>query len=838
MSNDDTTAEVRITGDSSGAEAAMARAVVAVSSGATTMRESMNALTSVFSTLQSKMIVISGILAGGAAFKESIEKVQTLNDDSLELSRSLGITAEAANVLQVAMGNAFVEADTYTVAVRTVTKTLNANESAFKQMGVTVRTATGSLRPMQDIITDTVEALQQYSAGAERNVMAQQMLGKSYAEVLKLARLTPEVMKDAAQEIKDYHKTLDPEAVMRYKVAMENVGDVVEGFQVVLGKTVMPMLSELAEWFSSIGPSAVTVFDEAMGVLKIAFDTVSMVVKTMWSIVSGILDNFTKGINIAFGDESMNTMQLFINMVKVIELAFLGLQFALEQFGNVVDWVFEHLKTLVFSWVESASAALKLDFDEASAAWDRGLTEVDKVLEEHAQKAADINAKYAQKAQEIITPKDMPKVADVSPKGGDKKSFDIKESSKGKTKTNDYSLELDNMKSAFELQNNLRKYDLANEITFWQDKLNISKAGSQEYAEISKKLNEAKLKQMQEAAKQAKDMASIEIDEQKNAAMAKLAIDSDNAKAELDLGRLTQEQYLALERQFEDRRYEIAKAALDARLQLLLTDPNSTPAEKARINAEMEALEAEHGQKLNALRIQEVKESQRLFTDLSESMSNLWDKGLDAMMNGTLRWSNAYKAILAEVGKVFLNFAMQKAKNWLTTEVLQTVYTRTQGLVRLALEKMGLLQSATMTATTATAKVGANAAVAGSGAASAMASIPYAGPVLAIAAMAAMLASVGGLKGSIKSARNGYDIPAGINPMVQLHEQEMVLPKAQANAVRDIASGGGGGGGGGNISISIHAMDTAGVKKFVMDNQVHIAEAVRQQVRNGGRIPT
>jgi hypothetical protein len=41
------------------------------------------------------------------------------------------------------------------------------------------------------------------------------------------------------------------------------------------------------------------------------------------------------------------------------------------------------------------------------------------------------------------------------------------------------------------------------------------------------------------------------------------------------------------------------------------------------------------------------------------------------------------------------------------------------------------------------------------------------------------------------SARDGFDIPAGVNPMTQLHEKEMVLPQAQANVIRDMAKNGG-----------------------------------------------
>ena len=37
------------------------------------------------------------------------------------------------------------------------------------------------------------------------------------------------------------------------------------------------------------------------------------------------------------------------------------------------------------------------------------------------------------------------------------------------------------------------------------------------------------------------------------------------------------------------------------------------------------------------------------------------------------------------------------------------------------------------------------------------------------------------------SAEGGYDIPHGVNPMTQLHEEEMVLPKQFANVIRGLA---------------------------------------------------
>ena len=121
-----------------------------------------------------------------------------------------------------------------------------------------------------------------------------------------------------------------------------------------------------------------------------------------------------------------------------------------------------------------------------------------------------------------------------------------------------------------------------------------------------------------------------------------------------------------------------------------------------------------------------------------------------------------------------------------------------------SMEQAGAAETvATKTAETS-AVVGANATQAASGAAASQAAIPITGPALAAAAMGAMFALVMGLVGGgggsktsttttrIPSAAGGWDIPAGINPLTQLHENEMVLPAEHAQTIREMAGQSGG----------------------------------------------
>ena len=145
----------------------------------------------------------------------------------------------------------------------------------------------------------------------------------------------------------------------------------------------------------------------------------------------------------------------------------------------------------------------------------------------------------------------------------------------------------------------------------------------------------------------------------------------------------------------------------------------------------------------------------------------------------------------------------------------------------------GLAQDATASA----AERALNAQTAFSGAIAAISPIPFIGPSLAPGVAAQMA--------SLASAAGGYDIPAGVNPLTQLHAREMVLPARLANPMRDMLAGFGGAGapapGGHAFSFGdthIHGapnMSPADFKQALAEHRAHVAEAVAGALRGGWR---
>jgi hypothetical protein len=119
-------------------------------------------------------------------------------------------------------------------------------------------------------------------------------------------------------------------------------------------------------------------------------------------------------------------------------------------------------------------------------------------------------------------------------------------------------------------------------------------------------------------------------------------------------------------------------------------------------------------------------------------------------------------------------------------ELAKTGATAQGTAQRVALEEWAAVKSVALGAWSAIMRIGQYAVEGAAAAFKAIAAIPIIGPALAPAAAAA--AGLGDRAPSRAGSRRregGYDIPSGVNPITQLHQNEMVLPAALADRVRN-----------------------------------------------------
>lgn len=788
MANDNQP-QIDITGNAEGFRRATQEAAAHMQGLARQINGHAESITGAFGKVNGAMLAVGAVLGGGAFLKQAAEAVKAQTLEALKLSNALGITAEEANVLNTALGNVFLDTDTYLDGTRAVTKALNGNAEGFAAMGIATRDAKGQLLPMQQIIQNTADALTTYKAGADRNVMANQLLGRSYEDVIKLARVNAEVMADAAQEVEDYQKQLDPAMVEQYRASMENVGDVFEGISTVIGKAVMPVITQLGNWFSSVGPYVVIGFKGAIGGLVALFHglvtSISLVVdafKLMWNVGAEVIGGFGELLDL----------------------------FNQGRFSEMGD-------------------AARVGMSKVRAAFSAGQAEMYDDARAGQEKIFNLFAN--------------PQASDVSPKGGSKASFTLPTGGTGTKQPAEkqpsymmyYEAALAEEKRLATERDANREYTKQQELAFWQELLRNAQMGAHDRAAAEKKASEL-IVEIARAEKREREQLGQEGIRAREA-QALGAIDAQSAAAQIavDLDQMTRLQQLQLEEQYEQQRYQVQLKALQERRAMLSSDPTQDLVAKEQFDNQM--IELEQRYQIKRMQIVGQQQKEGGWSQMFAGMQQGWGQMLDGLATRSMSWSQALSRVWQNVRQGFFSSVAGMAQDWIGQQTRMLLAKLGFAAEEKAINTSTAATNVATKASEATGVLSANAAEAGSGAASAMSSIPYVGPILAIAAMGAMVAAVMGLSGGIKSASGGYDIPSGVNPLVQAHAEEMVLPKGPSNVMRQLAdmaeAGQLSGGGGGSVTYNDHSGRLS--REQIRENARVIASELNKLHRDGWR---
>lgn len=748
--------------------------------------------------LQEKFVAVAAILGGGAVFKEAVNQTALFTEESIKLGDALDMSATGASTLIAALEDIDVSQADFAAAAKGMAKELRTNESALQSMGIKTRDAAGNLRPLNELVIDGIEAVKGYRSGTDRAIAGQVAFGKGFQLTGNLLKLNNDVLAENAELQQRLGAQVGAENVAAWQ-AYDAAGDkahlTIKALNTTLGNALLPVLTDLGNWFVSIGPAAVTVIRGAVGGLAATFHFLTMGVTVLW--------------------ETLNAM---------------------------VVTVAEPLRALG----ASIGKALTGDFAGAKSE----LTNIPNVISGAWGQAFDEMAAKAQSTRERVWNLFAEGTPAAAPATGGRSADHLVEKPKAESRMDIFERQLAAEKELASQRNALREFTKAQELAFWEQILAHETMTQKDRIGIEKKISLLRVDVRREEAKKLKALDDEGMRAGEERALAKVEAEQAASEAMLAGGEITQQQALKLEEMFEARRFEIKRAYAEARKAQLAEDPDHNPVEMAKIKNKLLELEQQYLVKRNQmqgkqLQLEKVELDKKLDTwrSLGQSMSSLWDKGVNAMMNGTLKWRNATKAIGMELAGWFArNVVGKMLSSWLAGKAAQ--FAISMGwMTKEQAAKLGMMQveqaaeeasadhGMMVTAQEATAKVGNHGASAAAGAADSVASIPYIGPILAAAAFAATLGMVLGARSNIKSASRGFDIPRGLNPMTQLHEEEMVLPAEHANTIRSLRDRADGSSSG-STNIVINALDARSVKDYFKANAHALGPALRRLGRN------
>jgi hypothetical protein len=716
------------------------------------------------------------VLAGGKLFKDSIEETKKLTTDSIALGKQFGITASEASVLKVALDDIHVSQDQLQTAGSRVTTTLRTNEQAFLDLGIKTRDNNHEFRSTLSIMQDVNKRLLEFKEGTDRNIEGQKIYGRAWAEIAPTLKLTAEVMDEAREKAAALGLVVgqeNVEATKAYRDAMNDANDVVLGVKKAIGEALMPVLTDLAQWLASTGPTAVNVMRKAMAGLIAAFYAAKFIIQEVWAFVK------------------------------------LAVQGLVTQFLMLAD---------------VADRALHFDFKGAVQAWRNGMDQMSDIGAEFLQSTGD----NWEKAQERITAafersdgKQTP-VAKSSSAGGSEASSGGK--AKGDdTRFSEWKGALEKLQTA---SGQYRKEDLAGELGYWQAKLAIVTGNTEKDKALRLKVEHEIFDIKKQIAQQERELAEEEIASSQAIGEEELDQKREMLSAARELGQISEVQEINALKDLEQQKFAIEEQSLAARRKLVEQDV------LARKKLDDQLLLLHKQQNAAAMKsdadaaIARQKQYQATLQPISQAIST----SVQGMIQGTITTRKAIANLGQSIIGEFVSLAAQKLTVWAAGEMAMTEATVAGAAIRTATEQAAAKQGLLAVAGAAIKKIAIRAVEVMASVYSAIAGIPYIGPFLAPVMAIAAGATVVGYISRVASARGGYDIPRGVNPMTQLHENEMVLPEKQANVIRDLASGGGGGGR--SVHINVSAVDGKSVERLLRDPRSKLSKVMRDLAGN------
>ncbi len=526
-----------------------------------------------------------------------------------------------------------------------------------------------------------------------------------------------------------------------------------------------------------------------------------------WKAAQNDMDDALLGVKLTVGQEllpvfsDLMTMfsELLVPVIKVLSVLVKGLviawetlKFAIRAVANVIGAAFGSMLDSAGYIGSAISKLLKGDWEGAKT---EAKNAAGAIKNNFVAAAEGINADYEKLGDKIAKIVDKP--ASTKTKVGKEGSegFDPDKQTDKQTGMKKWEAELAAMKAkVIDATNGFNQLGQESELEFWQGKLAAAKGKGEEYAKVMEKINGLKVSlaavaiaEDKEASDRADALYLNKKEDRFNAEMADLERRKMMFSQKVALGMVNDEQELAQQRKFLEESTQLTIKQLQVEQDLYAYD----------------AVKREQIQtKINELQRKSSNDIAKLNADASTKTAKSW-------MDAATRMSTTFGTVMGGM--------------------LAKTMTFQQGMAMILKAALAELLKYVLKVITA------KATEAGAGAAASAAQTPVVGWAMAIPAMGAVMAAVLGLGSSMGSAAGGWDIPAGVNPIGQLHAEEMVLPKEQANVIRDMAKNGGAGQQAVQNHFTIHAMDSRSFEDALRNNRVSLARVSQELMKDGVR---
>ena len=295
--------------------------------------------------------VVTGAAAvGTAAFKMASDTADAA-DHIDKMSQKIGISREAYQEWDYVLGQNGMSVDALQNGMKTLTTqmmaVMNGGEGAtemFNSLGVSVLNADGSLRSQEDVLNDTIAALQGMEDSTERTKLAQQLFGKAGQEMIPLLNQTAESTQALKDQAHDLGMIMSDEAVdagVAFGDSLDTVKRSFTGLTQQLGAAALPLITSFLNLIIEHIPDVQALFARLTPIIESLFDSVLPPLFDLIESLLPVLFDLLETLVPVFEDIITAILPVIVDLLQML------LPFLVEIIQMVLPLVIELIQALM-----------------------------------------------------------------------------------------------------------------------------------------------------------------------------------------------------------------------------------------------------------------------------------------------------------------------------------------------------------------------------------------------------------------------------------------------------------------------------------------------------------
>ncbi|WP_438316555.1 phage tail protein [Sporosarcina sp. FA9] len=280
----------------------------------------------------------AGALAAGAGMYKMATSSAETTDRIDKLSQKIGMSRDGFQEWDFIMSQSGGSVEQLQMGFKTMVNSIDQavagsgkGADSFKKLGISVKDANGQVKDQETVFNEAVIALQGMEEGTEKAKLANDLFGRSGAEMMPLLNGAAGSVEDMKKQAHDLGLILGDDAIDAGVAFTDTIDQLQRSFQTAIaaiGVQFMPMITKFADFIIANMPTIQAVIGTVFGVIS---DVIGVAVEWLSKAIDAIGDVVT-----SISEWAGENTELLNRIKESFMSLFDGIK---EGFGTVVEWV-------------------------------------------------------------------------------------------------------------------------------------------------------------------------------------------------------------------------------------------------------------------------------------------------------------------------------------------------------------------------------------------------------------------------------------------------------------------------------------------------------------------